>query len=70
MRRASAGMYFSFQHGQLMTFHNPELLGARYVAGEQQTPISCHEPVEGEHETERRQCIFPPRYCPILKDSI
>ena len=53
-----------------MTFHNPELLGARYVAGEQRTLINCHEPVEGEHEAERRQCIFPPRDCPFLKDSI
>jgi hypothetical protein len=47
MQRASGGMPISFQHDQLMTFHNPELLGARYVTGEQQTPSSCHEPVEG-----------------------
>lgn len=70
MQRASGGMSISFQHGQLMTFHNPKLLGARYVAGEQQTPISCHESVEGEHEAERCQCIPPPRYYSLLKDSI
>jgi hypothetical protein len=70
MQRASGGMSISFQHDQLMTFHNPELLGARYVAGEQQTPISCHEPAEGQHEAERCQCIPPSCYYSILKDSI
>jgi len=51
-----------------MTSHNPELLGARYVAGEQRTLISCHEPVEGQ--AERCQCILPTHYCSILKESI